>query len=99
MAISLPKLPGLPFDRLGPRARQALRIVGLFVFSLVVFVLALQLTFPYQRVGDKIVEELQGKYEVTIGSVERGWMPGRFYLNAFSLRTRATKPGEAVSQI
>jgi type II secretion system protein N len=98
MAINLPKLPfkvpHLPFDRLGPRTRRILRYVGLGVFALVVFVFALQMTFPYGRVGDKVVEAMSEKYEVTISNVERGWMPGRVYFNSVSIRPRPTKPGE-----
>ena len=62
---------------LGPRTRRILRYVALAVFSLVVFVFALQMTFPYKRVKDKVVEGLSEKYDVTIGSVDRGIVPGR----------------------
>lgn len=82
---------------LGPRARTVLRYVGIGILGLVTFVLALQLTFPYGRVKDKIVEVLSEKYDVTIGSVERGFKPGRLYLKAVSLRTRPTKADEVPS--
>ncbi|HEY5947254.1 MAG TPA: type II secretion system protein GspN [Kofleriaceae bacterium] len=98
MAINLPKLPfnlpRLPLDRLGPRTRRVLRYVGYVLLAVIVFVFALQLTFPYERLGDKVVESMSEKYEVTIGSVERGWMPGRVYFNSFSIRPRPTKPEE-----
>ncbi|HEY5924533.1 MAG TPA: type II secretion system protein GspN [Kofleriaceae bacterium] len=101
MAINLPKLPfklpRLPFDRLGPRTRRVLRYVGLGFFALIIFVFALQMTFPYQRIGDKVIEAMQEKYEVSIGSVERGWMPGRVYFNSFSIRPRPTKPDEVTT--
>lgn len=91
--------PRLPFrvPNLGPRTRKILRYVGLTFFSIVVFVFALQMTFPYDRVRDKVVEALNDKYEVTIGGVERGFMPGRVYFKAVSLRTRQTKPDETVT--
>ncbi len=102
MAVNLPKLPfklpRLPFDRLGPRTRKILRYVGYVFFALIVFVFALQMTFPYDRVKDKIIEAMSEKYDVTIGSVERGWMPGRVYFHNFSIRTRQTKPEETVTQ-
>jgi type II secretion system protein N len=89
MAVKLPTL--------GPRTRKLLRYVGLTVFALVTFVFALQWTFPYGRVKDKVVEALNDKYEVTIGGVERGIMPGRVYFTAVTLRTRQTKPAETVT--
>jgi type II secretion system protein N len=102
MAINLPKLPfklpHSPLDRLGPRARRVVRYAGLVVFALLVFVVALQLTFPYDRVKDKIIESMAEKYDVTIGGVERGWVPGRVYFKAFSIRTRQTTPEETITQ-
>ena len=94
MAINLPKVP----INLGPRMRRVLRYIGFAVFALVVFTFALQMTFPYGRVKDKIIEAMASKYDVTIGSVERGWMPGRVYFHAFSIRSRPAKPGDVVDQ-
>lgn len=82
---------------LGPRARRVLRYVGFTVLAIVTFVFALQLTFPYNRVKDKIVEALSSKYEVTIGDVERGIMPGRMYFKAVTLRSRPEKADDAVN--
>jgi type II secretion system protein N len=93
MALSLPfRVP-----QLGPRTRRMLRYVGLTFFALLTFVFALQMTFPYDRVKDKIVEGLSDKYEVTIGAVERGYVPGRVYFKAVTLRSRQTKPDEVVT--
>jgi type II secretion system protein N len=89
-----PRLPPL-----GPRTRTVLRYLALIVFALVVFVFALQMTFPYDRVKDKIVDALSDKYEVTIGGVERGIVPGRVYFSAVTLRSRPTKEGETVSTL
>jgi type II secretion system protein N len=93
------KLPHLPLDRLGPRTRRVLRYAGYALFAIVVFVFALQATFPYERVKDKLIEAMYEKYEVTVGAVERGWMPGRVYFKAFSIRTRQTTPGESVTTV
>lgn len=93
---TLPRLPGI---NLGPRTRRVLRYVGFAVFALVVFTFALQMTFPYGRVKDKIIEQLSSKYDVTIGGVERGWMPGRVYFTAFSMRSRPAKAGDPVDQM
>ncbi|MDQ3338189.1 MAG: type II secretion system protein GspN [Myxococcota bacterium] len=76
---------------LGPRTRKVLRIVGYFVLFLVTFVFALQWTFPFDRVRDKVVEVLSAKYEVEINGVERGLIPGRVYFKAVTLRTRVAK--------
>jgi type II secretion system protein N len=101
MAVNLPKLPfklpSLPFDRLGPRTRRVLRYAGFVFFALFVFVFALQATFPYGRVKDKLIEAMSEKYDVTIGKVERGIMPGRVAFKAFTIRTRQTKPEETVT--
>jgi type II secretion system protein N len=78
----------------GPRARKVLKYVGYVVLGLVTFVYALHLTFPYDRLKDKGIESLSNKYDVSVGSVERGWLPGQFSLVKVILRTRPTKPGE-----
>jgi type II secretion system protein N len=89
MAVKLPSL--------GPRSRTLVRYVGLTLFALVTFVIALQLTFPYDRVKDKIVDALADKYEVTVGGVDRGIMPGRVYFTAVTLRSRPTSPQDTVT--
>ncbi len=83
--------------QLGPRLRKALRIVGLVILGLVTFVFALQLTFPYGRVKDKVIEALSTKYDVTIGDVERGIMPGRMYFKSVRLVTRPEKAEDSVT--
>ena len=101
MAINMPKLPfklpNAPWERLGPRTRRVLRYTGLALLAIVIFVFALQMTFPYNRVKDKIIEALSDKYDVTIGGVDRGIMPGRVYFKSFTMRTRQTKPEETVT--
>jgi type II secretion system protein N len=79
---------------LGPRTRKVLRVTGFVMLFLVTFVFALQWTFPFNRVRDKIVEVLSAKYEVTIpeeDGIERGLIPGRVYFNKVTLRTRPAK--------
>jgi type II secretion system protein N len=73
---------------LGPRARKVVRYVGYGFLALFTFVFALQCTFPYERVKDRLEDALEQKYDVTIQSVERGWVPGRMYLKSVTLRTR-----------
>ncbi|MEP6865685.1 MAG: type II secretion system protein GspN, partial [Deltaproteobacteria bacterium] len=81
-------------QRLGRRGTLVVRYVAIVVVALFAFTLALQATFPYDRMKDKLIESMSGQYDVTIGGVERGWKPGRVYFKAVSLRTRATIPGE-----
>jgi len=57
-----------------------------------VLLFALQMTLPYERAKDKLIEALAPSYDVTIGSVERGIVPGRVYFNAVSIRTRDATP-------
>jgi type II secretion system protein N len=97
MALRIPFR--VPVPNLGPRARKAARIAGYIFLALFAFVLALQLTFPYGRVKAKLEEALAEKYQVTIGEVERGWVPGRVYFNSVSLQTRPAKAEDPVSTI
>jgi len=83
--------------QLGPRMRKVLRVIGFVLLGLVTFVFALQLTFPYGRVKDKIIEALSTKYDVTIGDVERGIMPGRMYFKNVRLVTRPEKADDNVT--
>ena len=87
----------IPLPHFGRKAKLALKIVGFFLLAVVTFVFALQMTFPYGRVKDRIVDALSGKYDVTIGDVERGFMPGRVYFKAVTLRTRPAKADEIPS--
>ncbi|MBA3452467.1 MAG: type II secretion system protein GspN [Deltaproteobacteria bacterium] len=83
--------------QLGPRTRRVLRILGFVLLGLVTFVFALQLTFPYHRVKDKIIEALSAKYQVTISDVERGIIPGRMYFKNVRLESRPEKAGDDVN--
>jgi len=86
------------FASLGPRARKLLRYVGLVVLALVSFVLALQATFPYDRVKDQVIQlATEQGYDAQIGDVERGIMPARVYFKAITLRTRPTKAGDVAT--
>lgn len=85
---------------LGPRSRRVLRYVGLVLLALVAFVLALQATFPYDRVKDQVILLLSEKgYDAQIGDVERGIMPARVYFKAVSARTRPTKAGDLATTL
>ena len=87
------QLPHL-LSRLGPRTRKVLRYAGISAFGLVVFVFALQMSLPVERAKDKLVEALSPQLDINIGSVERGFIPGRIYLKSVAVSTRPTKPEE-----
>jgi len=91
MALQLPNLGSRP------RVRKVLSYLGFAVLGLVTFVFAFQMTFPFDRVKDKVVDQLTEKYEVSIGGVERGFIPGRVYFNAVSLRTRPAKADDVAT--
>jgi type II secretion system protein N len=78
----------------GPRARRVLVIAGYVLAGLLSFAYALHLTFPYERVKDRAVDALASKYDVVVGGVERGWLPGSFALTMVQLRTRPENPGD-----
>jgi type II secretion system protein N len=82
---------------LSPRARYALRIVGYVVLGFLVFIYALHLTFPYERIKDRVIEGLASKYDVSIGKVERSMVPGRFALTNVTLRSRPSVVGQPVT--
>ena len=82
---------------LGRRGRFALKIGGYALLALVVFVYAIHLTFPYQRVRDKLIESLSAKYDVTIAGVERSLVPGRFSLTGVTLMSRPSVAGQPVT--
>ncbi len=76
------------------RQRLILRYAGIALATLVVFVFALQATFPYDRVRDKAIEALSSSYDVQIGSIDRGIMPGSVTFKAVTLTSRPAKAGD-----
>ena len=82
---------GLPSLNLSPRGKKIAKWVGYPVLAIVSFVLALQLTFPYDRVKQRIVDGLAAKYDVQIGSVGRGIMPGTVIFEKVVLTPRPKK--------
>ena len=85
------------FANLSPRVRKILRYAGIGVFAVIVFIFAFQMSFPYTRIKERLVDSLSDKYDVSIGDVERGIIPGRVYFNDVNIRTRPTKPEEPVT--
>lgn len=73
---------------LGPKMRKVVYFTGLFVLALVTFVFAVQATFPYDRVRGKIEALAGSKVDLKIENIERGIMPGVFYLEGVEMKTR-----------
>jgi type II secretion system protein N len=76
------------------RHKRVLRWLGYVFLALFVFSFTLQLTFPYERVKDKLIEVLSEKYEVQIASVEPTFLPGGMVLESILLKSRPTQPEE-----
>lgn len=80
---------------LAARIRARWHVWALWVVvALVAFAFFLQWTFPYDRVRDRVIDALSEKYNVTIGSVKRGILPGNVSFHKVALEARATKAGE-----
>lgn len=76
------------------KQKRILRWLGYPLLALLVFSFTLQLTFPYERVKDKIVEALSEKYDVQIASAEPTFLPGGMVLESILLKSRPTEPDE-----
>src|SRR5580704_17990588 len=87
----------IPTIHLGPRARKIVRYGGIALAAFITFIFALQLSLPLERAKGKIIETLAPNYDVTIGDMEHGIIPGRVYLDALTIRTRPTKADEPVT--
>jgi type II secretion system protein N len=81
------------------RQRRILRWLGYPLLALVVFTFTLQLTFPYDRVKDKLIEVLSQRYEVQIASAGPTFLPGGMELESMILKSRPTRPGEEPTPI
>ncbi|HWN71306.1 MAG TPA: type II secretion system protein GspN [Haliangium sp.] len=84
---------------LSERQRRILRWLGYPLLALVVFSFTLQLTFPYDRVKDKLVELMSEKYDVKIASASPTLLPGGMVLETILLMSRPTRPDEQPTMI
>jgi type II secretion system protein N len=90
----------IPFElKRGSATQLVKRGAAFMLFGLCVFVVALQAMFPYDRVKDRLIDAVADSHDLQIGSVERGWIPGRVYFNNITLRKRATKTDEVVAPL
>lgn len=84
---------------LSERQRRVLRWLGYPLLALIVFSFTLQLTFPYERVKDKVVELMSEKYDVQIASASPTFLPGGVVLESILLKSRPTRPDEQPTAI
>jgi type II secretion system protein N len=87
----------IPTIPLGPRTRKIVRYGGIVLAAFITFIFALQLSLPLERAKGKLIETLSPNYDVTIGDMEHGIIPGRVYLDAVTIRTRPTKADDQVT--
>ena len=76
---------------IGPRMQKLLKALGFVMLAFIALLFFLQMTFPYARVKDRMVDALSNKYEVSVGSVRRGWLPGKMIMEKVTLRSRLVK--------
>ena len=81
------------------RHRRILRWLGYPLLALVVFSFTLQLTFPYDRVKDKVIELLSEQYDVQIVSASPTIVPGGMVLDTILLKSRPSQAGEEPTMI
>lgn len=76
------------------RHKRIIKWVGYPLLALFTFVITLHLTFPYDRIKDKLIDTLSDKYEVSVGSVKPTVLPGGLVISKLMLRPRPKKPDE-----
>ena len=76
------------------RQKKLLTWIGYPLLALFTFVIALHMTFPYNRVKGKVIESLSDKYDVSIADVEPTFLPGGIIFNKIVLQTRPDNPKE-----
>ncbi|HUS63944.1 MAG TPA: type II secretion system protein GspN [Kofleriaceae bacterium] len=84
---------------LTPLQRKIVKGAAYTLLAIATFLIALSFVFPYDRVKGKLVEVLSEKYDVTVGDVGRGLLPGQVVFDRVVLRTRPTKPDEKPKEI
>lgn len=80
--------------QLSPKARKIIKWVAIPLGVLFTFVMAIQLTFPYDRLKGKIEEVLSAKFDAEVTGIERSLVPGRFRIERLMLWTRPSTADE-----
>jgi type II secretion system protein N len=96
--LQVSSLRGLLLHLTG-RQRKIARWAGMGLLAIASFLVTLKYTFPYDRLKGKLVDVLSDKYDVTVGEVGGGFLPGTVVFDDVILRSRPTSPGEKSSEI
>lgn len=81
------------------KQKKLLKWIGYPLLALFTFVIALHVTFPYNRVKGKVIESLNDKYDVSIAEVEPTFLPGGIIFTKIVLQTRPDDPKEKPTTI
>jgi type II secretion system protein N len=84
---------------LSGRQRRIARWAGMALLALASFLVTLKYAFPYERMKGKLIDALADKYDVTVGDVGGGFLPGTIVFEDVVLRPRPTVTGEKTSEI
>ena len=96
--LQLSSLRGVPLHLTG-RQRKIVRWAGMGLLAIASFLVTLKFTFPYDRLKGRLVDALSERYDVTVGDVGSGFLPGTVVFDDVILRSRPTAPGEKSSEI
>ena len=87
--LQLSSLRGVPLHLSG-RQRKIARWAGMGLLAIASFLVTLKFTFPYDRLEGKLRDVLSEKYDVTVGHVGGGFLPGTVVFDDVVLRSRPT---------
>jgi type II secretion system protein N len=95
---SLGSLSAIPLHLSG-RQRKIARWAGMGLLALASFLITLKFAFPYERMKGRLIDALSEKYDVRVGDVGGGFLPGTIVFEDVVLRSRPESPEEKPSEI
>jgi type II secretion system protein N len=84
---------------LSGRQRKIARWAGMGLLAMASFLVALRFTFPYERLKGKLADVLHDKYDVKVGDVGPGFLPGTVVFEDVVLRSHPATPEEKPTEI
>jgi type II secretion system protein N len=91
--VAIPKLPNIPVNLTDSQKKWA-RLGGFVLFGFVTFFYAMHLSFPYERLEQKLQDALGDGFDVRIDSAGPGWFPGDVVLKGVSLKSHPAREGD-----